>query len=153
LEEDADQANLPPTRPVSKPEEGELPASERAEAEVIVEHQNRLYRLAELNPRGAIIEAWVLVESALRQAAKEAQLDITAHTSTNRVLNLLRQREVVSPQVLKLLDQLRVLRNYAAHERDLKTSTEEVINYIDVSLRVSNALRQPFFQDGEADNR
>ena len=143
LEQDADEAQLPPAiSPSPSPSESiDMPPSERVEAEVLAEYENRLYRLAETNPRGAAIEAWLLVETAFRQTAQQAQLDVNSRTPPGRVLSLLRQHEVVEPRILKLIDELKRLRNYAAHERDFSISTSEILDYIDVSLRVSNALR------------
>lgn len=132
LEEEAEDAGLVP--PIT-PEAG-------SEAE-------ELRRLAKVNPRGAVVQAWLFVEDSLRNLA--ATVDLPAErVPVGRLLTQLSQREVVEPELVSVIKELKHVRNLAAHDRTYQVREEVFLpSYIDITLRVLQrleAIRSGFSQ-------
>lgn len=109
-----------------------------AEAESVRLEETRFLELAQLSPRAAVTEAWRDVEQASRQAAKRIGLVLTArefalpkHAQAKMV-----QAGLINDQTGKLLDQLRVLRNQAAHAPEFAVSTEAAVEYSELAKRL-----------------
>lgn len=102
----------------------------------------RLDALATLSPRSAILEAWIPVERetvglALR---KGLEIDPTNYRSPREVIAALKSKKIVSGDEVALFNQLRELRNYAAHATEFQTSPDAVKQFIDLSARLAAAL-------------
>lgn len=121
-------------------DEAELPSVGRMEEELQPERASSLYRLAETSPRAAIIEAWLLVEDALREVAMRLGLDVPSRAPAIQVLGMLERRRLAPQKLLSISDELRYLRNIAVHESDFDIGTDKVINYINLSLRTAGAF-------------
>jgi hypothetical protein len=121
-------------------EEAELPSGERMEQDTAPGLASRLYRLAEINPRAAVIEAWLLVEEELRAAAMQLGLHTSPQASSIQILRALSKEQLISKSLLSITDELRHLRNIAVHEPEFVIEMNEVIDYIRLSLRVVEAL-------------
>lgn len=129
LERRADDAAIPPVDQALRDE---------------VEPQiGRLYNLAEINGRSAILEAWLLVESSISQAALNLGIDAPKIPSRS-FYSLLKKLQIEAPlsqELFSIVNELRYLRNKAVHELDFSLGLSETLEYIDLSIRVSNALR------------
>lgn len=99
-----------------------------------------LRRLATVNPRGAVLEAWLLVEDTLRSLAQTIDLPAEHVPSAGIVARLL-DREVIAPQLASVIKELRHIRNLAVHDRAFGVREEVfILQYIDVTLRVLDSL-------------
>jgi hypothetical protein len=79
--------------------------------------KNRLYALAEISPRSAILEAWLAVETAAAETlqAKEPSLGPKVRMAAPlRIGDLLTRREILNNQQLEIFHRLRELGRVAA---------------------------------------
>lgn len=116
-----------------------LPESKHTEADKF-----RSRELAELSPRGAIIEAWLKVEAALKEYAKRhgAQInDNKPFTIRDLHFHSLDYNNV-GKGVLNMLERLRRLRNDAVHLTDSEIETESAIEYIELANRVVQRIEE-----------
>lgn len=98
-----------------------------------------LRRIADVSPRAAIMEAWVLVEEA---AGKSGFVQGAAIPRVNPHLFV---EELVSREKLpkgsdSLVDQMRKLRNQAAHLPDFSLNQDEADRYLQLASRMSELI-------------
>lgn len=102
-----------------------------------------LFRLAEVSPRAAVLEAWRGVELAALDAARRIAGDeFRNSTFTYDALRKLERSEQMAPSILGLLRELRTLRNQAAHSPDFAISKEAAFEYGKSSQVVAEYLRR-----------
>ena len=94
--------------------------------------EQMLRELARVNPKSAILEAWLGVELAVRRAALQRiggspPPDVT---SPLRAMRELVQHEVVTGFDAALFQDLRGLRNQAAHIQEFNPSYESAVEYV-----------------------
>jgi len=94
-----------------------------------------LRELARVNPRSAILEAWLGVESAVRRAALQRiggspPPDVSSPLRTMRELVL---SDIVTNQDAALFHDLRGLRNQAAHLQDFNPSYQSALEYVNMA--------------------
>ncbi len=99
----------------------------------------QLRRVADVSPRAAIMEAWVLVEEAAGKSG------FVQGASIPRVNPHLFVEELVRLGKLpvgsdKLLDQMRRLRNQAAHLSDFSFNQDEADRYLQLAARMSELI-------------
>jgi len=110
---------------------GALPPTE---AKALEGKSPRLFQLAEISPRAAILEAWQGIEFAARRTVlQRAGSPIPDVTSPMRVLKELTQLQLLSPEDIALFHDLRGLRNQATHAPDFNPSYEAVSNYLQLA--------------------
>lgn len=108
-----------------------LPVSE---PKVLEGKARRLFQLAEISPRAAVLEAWQGVEFAARRAVlQHAGSPIPDVSSPLRILRELTQLELVSSEDIALFQDLRGLRNQATHSPDFNPSYEAVASYLQLA--------------------
>jgi DNA repair exonuclease SbcCD ATPase subunit len=126
---------------------------QQEEAEEVVaqrrrEYQERrrlgmLYLLANTNPSSAVLEAWRDVEVEAMKLAERTDIFPTSRRRTAlNVFKALHNSGVIDSDVAAIADQLRQLRNKAAHHPEPDISTEDAWEYIDVAERVGEYLRR-----------
>lgn len=98
-----------------------------------------LRRIADVSPRAAIMEAWVLVEDA---AGKSGFVQGAAIPRVNPHLFVeeLVRREKLPKGSDSLLDQMRKLRNQAAHLPDFSLNQDEADRYLQLAARMSELI-------------
>ena len=96
--------------------------------------------LAEYSPRLAIIEAWLSVETALTKAARKLSISAKTFTQLRYVLERLIEYELLEVNVLHLFNDLRTMRNKAAHNHELDISVNESMRFADLSLNLTRAI-------------
>ncbi|HAS6506061.1 hypothetical protein O4N82_10815 [Vibrio parahaemolyticus] len=101
--------------------------------------KEQLYRLAEISPRAAIVEAWTLIETA---AVKS---DLTTgvafkRTTPKLILEHLASTGNFSPKSIEVINSLRQLRNKASHLPDFAISQEEAERYLDLAIKSAHAI-------------
>jgi len=99
-------------------------------------------KLAELSPRGAILEAWLEVEGALYQMALRYGMPADESRSIN--LQLLRLKlsdhNPVGKGTYEMLEKLRRLRNEAVHLHEKDIDPSSAMEYSDLANRVVKVL-------------
>lgn len=101
---------------------------------------DQLRRIAEVSPRAAIMEAWVLIETAATVGG------FTSGTVMPRVNPRLLTEQLVRVGKIPdesrvLMDKLRQLRNQAAHLPDFALSQDEAERYLELAVKISEIIR------------
>ena len=79
--------------------------------------QDGVEQLAQVNPRSAIMEAWRQTEATLVRAIQSHDSSLSERDlrSTREVLRILGEHGMATPEEAAMLNQMRFLRNQAAH--------------------------------------
>lgn len=104
---------------------------------------SQLYLLAELSPRSAILESWLLLESvATNLAVKETnkQPGSLLAVLPRCIGGYLARKGLISKKDLEFFDRLKELRNKAAHLSDMKISFQDASDYIDMARTLASKL-------------
>lgn len=107
--------------------------------------RNRLYALAELSPRSAILEAWLQVETAAAEALQAKDPDLTSKVrmlAPLRLGEMLNRREIINRAQREIFDSLRELRNKAVHIGEATFHPSEVTEYIDLASSLASQIRR-----------
>lgn len=116
-------------------------AWERATARAVVTQYEQFRRIAEVSPRAAILEAWLDVEAAVYAAAEKAKLEIKSPGNVYLLARNLVSIGKVPEEVMPFFEQLRRLRNNAAHLPDFVLDEGEATKYLELSLGLANEFR------------
>lgn len=101
----------------------------------------RLGAIAELSPRAAILEAWLLVEAAAADLIrKQNPTSLTANPGPMRIREGLRRAEVLTPPQEAAFEHLRRLRNDAVHAPDAEFTSAAVASYIESAVAMAGYL-------------
>jgi hypothetical protein len=115
----------------------------RLEPTVVETPSDRLYKLAQVSPRAAILEAWQGIEFTARRAIlQHAGSPIPDVSSPLRVAKELARLKLLSPEDLALFHDLRGLRNQATHAPDFSPSFDAVSRYLQLSAGLERRLSQ-----------
>jgi hypothetical protein len=106
---------------------------------IIVEGE-KFSRLAELSPPAAIVHVWIEVEEALKDVAERHDLSLPERAPTVAIMNLLLRHELLDKETLAILNNLRALRNTAAHARASELNPSQAMEYERVARRLIAAL-------------
>jgi hypothetical protein len=95
-------------------------------------------RLAELSPRGAVLESWLEVESALTRLAERYGIPSSElHLSNLEILRLqLSDYQPIGRGAFELLERLRKLRNEAVHLQEEEIDLTTAIEYSHLANRL-----------------
>jgi hypothetical protein len=101
-----------------------------------------LVKLADMSPRAAIIEAWRQIEEELIAAAQRKGLDLPSRPAILPVyvLRLMHEKGFVDSDKVAIINELRSLRNSAAHAPDFALSKESALEYAEVAARLVEYL-------------
>jgi len=99
----------------------------------------QLRRIADVSPRAAIMEAWVLVEDAAGKSGFVQGATIPRVNPHLFVEELVRLRKLPMGSD-SLLDQMRRLRNQAAHLPDFSLNQDEADRYLQLAARMSELI-------------
>ena len=104
--------------------------------------------LADTHPSSAVLQAWREVEQEVMKLAERADIFPASRQRTSfNVFRALHSRDVIDPDVAAVADQLRRLRNEAAHGRNQDISSEDAKEYIDIAERIAEYLRRLYTSD------
>ena len=129
------------------------PAQEEDVEYLISPSKQKLYLLAELSPRSAILESWLLVEMAAAEIIQNRGL-----VSKQRMMGplkigqYLRKAQVLSHDQVDMYNELRHLRNQAVHVADTSFNLDEVKEYIDLALSMAYQLKKKINNWGQIKN-
>jgi Domain of unknown function (DUF4145) len=116
------------------------PPTDRQLQPAPVNRNEQLVRLAEISPRASIMEAWHEVEKYAYEAATRHGLSFR-HVPTTRDINELVKKGVLPKDILNIYDNLRQLRNNAAHAPEFAVEQAEAEKFIQLASKVADALR------------
>ena len=107
--------------------------------------RDRLYALAEISPRSAILEAWLQVETAAVGALQSSDPAVVGKVSGMAPLRLgeqLNRRQIINGAQLEIFHRLRELRNKAVHVGDSVFQPEEVAEYIALASSLASQIKR-----------
>lgn len=90
---------------------------------------DRLISLAENSPRGAILDAWIELENKMKESVKIENKD-TREYSTIHLIRHLEKNSETPKDIIKMLYQIRELRNQAVHASEFELSIKDAERYI-----------------------
>ena len=101
--------------------------------------KEQLFRISEVSPRAAVVEAWTLIETA---AIKNGLTSGTAIQRTNpkMIVEYLINSGKFSPESINLIEQLRRIRNQASHMPDFAIRQNEAERYLDLAVQSAGVI-------------
>ncbi|MGP6445689.1 DUF4145 domain-containing protein [Rahnella aceris] len=116
--------------------------NEREEAE-FSKRLSLLQRIAEVSPRAAILESWLLIEEA---AGKSGFIQGGTVPRINSLLFIdwLVKEGRIAPSTVNLIKKMRLLRNEAAHTLgDFELTKDEAERYLKLAVQISLLIIEP----------
>lgn len=110
--------------------------------EGLTPERQMLLQLVQVNPRSAVLEAWRGIENAAVRVIQSKAFfvpDREAH-SPLAVIRTLNKENVVSSEEVSLYQELRSLRNQAAHAQDFAPTTDAALSYIELASGLRRVL-------------
>lgn len=109
------------------------------EIESNISQKEQLFRISEVAPQAAIVEAWTLIEIA---AVKKG---LTSGSTIQRInpkmiVDYLYQSGKFSRESLDLIEQLRRIRNLASHMPDFAITQSEAERYLELAARAVSVI-------------
>lgn len=101
--------------------------------------KEQLFRISEISPRAAVVEAWTLIETA---AIKNGLTYGTTIQRTNpkMIVEYLINSGKFSTESINLIEQLRKIRNQASHLPDFAISQNEAERYLDLAVQSAGVI-------------
>lgn len=106
-----------------------------------IDDRSRLMTIAEVSPRAAILESWLLIEVAAVELLTKLGMDINTPDRRNNMMLELKSRNMLSSKQLYILNTLRYLRNKAAHIQDDYFTYDATKSYVDSALSIASYLK------------
>ena len=118
---------------------------EPVEQQIAAANEPRFKQLVEMaatSPTGAIIEAWKNVMDSIISLIQRSMIAPSTSTTTNAVslINLLKKYSLLPPQEMAVLQDLRVLRNKAAHSNDGDISVDQARQYVMLADKLTDVM-------------
>jgi hypothetical protein len=109
--------------------------------------QERIGRLAEDSPRGAILDSWLSVEEAMGEyAIRHGIENQNPHGSTYQRIQHIQFHNLdvttLGHGVIEMLDKLRRIRNDAVHRTDADITSATAKDYAALAIRVKSKLEE-----------
>jgi hypothetical protein len=94
-------------------------------------------------PRAAIMNAWLEVENALSSLA-QTRLGLPPGLARSPLpaIRAIQKAQLIEQHYLTLYNELRVLRNQAAHELDFNPSMDSVLSYVRLAKELTEVLEK-----------
>lgn len=100
----------------------------------------RLVKISELSPRASITAAWFELENAIITIARNNRIEIKQPSNITSIINELKENKYIGESSLYILNDLRRLRNEAAHAPDFALTQRESKKYIMSILKLAALL-------------
>ena len=125
---------------VAKEASGKLPETIAEPTEKI----QKTMELARLSPRGAVLEAWIDVESALKTAARRhALIDDTISPFNDRhVIFQLEMDTRIGKGAVEMFEKLRQLRNDAVHLKENSIDSNSAVEFVNIANRLVRSFEE-----------
>lgn len=112
-----------------------------AEAPPHSEQDSKFERALELSPRLAVLDAWIEVEEAISELASRRGYTTPRSRSGTFAMRQLTREGAIDSRTSQLLDELRRLRNIAAHSSsETEITISDARRFKEISLIVASAL-------------
>jgi uncharacterized protein YutE (UPF0331/DUF86 family) len=107
-----------------------------------IEHK-KLLDIAQVSPRAALLEAWMILENEAFQAMKQKdpKLTTTILKTPMQVGINLEKLGLINCSQKEIFDKLRNLRNAAAHAMDFAFDAKAAVKYVEMALNLTNHIR------------
>ena len=107
-------------------------------------------KLAQVNPRSAILEAWRQTEMAAIRTLRKKQPELNDQQvrSTRDVLRLLGESGLSNQEEVALLNQMRFLRNQAGHVDSFQPTYEAAMNFVQLAATLVGRMSQSGTSEG-----
>lgn len=128
IQQRAEEAGLPPPQPA--------PPIPEAPPPVPAPGVNQLALLAAISPRAAVIDAWRRVEQAATELFVRTGQSIPRLSAMRQAL----EAAGLPAETVSLFDDLRALRNQAAHHSDFAIESTQALEYALLAQRVEAAI-------------
>lgn len=101
--------------------------------------KEQLFRIAEVSPRAAVVEAWTLIETAAIKKGLTSGATIP-RTNPKMIVDYLNNSGKFSPESLSLIEQLRRIRNQASHLPDFAITQNEAERYLELAAQSASVI-------------
>ena len=102
----------------------------------------RLLEITKISPRAAITEAWRTIELYTMQAANAQGITVGGAIAGKKTIRKLIDKGKLEEGVIHLYENLRSMRNKAAHAQEFEIDSAEAARYVDIALSITNLLRK-----------
>lgn len=110
------------------------------------QNQERIQRLAEDSPRGAILDSWLTIEDAMQNYSDRYEIKNTSQFGPYEMIRNIRMHNLelnnLGEGVFEMLSKLRILRNDAIHRTDAEITPEVAKDYANLAERVRVILEE-----------
>ena len=114
----------------------------------VIAVNDKLIKLAQIDTRSAILEACRNLEESLKEAVlHKCGSPIPNLTSSYNVVKEAENMKLLSPKEFMIVNDLRGLRNQAAHIRKFNPSQESAYKYIELSKSIESSARKVALRD------
>jgi len=103
--------------------------------------ETRLFTLARTEPSAAVTMAWLEVEASVHEAAQRLGLPTSQPRQKRQVLRTLASKGIINEAAMDLYEQLRNLRNEAAHALGFEIDPIEAEQYVELALSLARILK------------
>ncbi|MBC8527259.1 MAG: hypothetical protein H8D22_10505 [Candidatus Cloacimonetes bacterium] len=103
----------------------------------------QLLRIADESPRAALLEAWIEVESSLSEAAEKFNIYNSRRVPPRKVVIELINTGKYAKTILPLFEDLRGLRNEAAHAPQFVPSKRQTRRYLQMAIEMALTFQNP----------
>jgi uncharacterized protein DUF4145 len=97
----------------------------------------RSAQVAARDPRAAMLEAWLEVEEALSALSETAH---SPHKSPTSQIRWLRSKELIPPNIVGLLDDIRNVRNQVVHDHTFVPTVKQATEYQEIAETCAHEL-------------
>ena len=118
----------------------EKPLSETPEEEK--NEYVQLLRIAEVSPRASITESWRKIESVADQIASGMGMERRSPGNSKKAISSLVLKKQINPSLLEDYNNLRKLRNQAAHAEEFDISQTEAERYAALAIEITAFLKR-----------
>jgi hypothetical protein len=114
----------------------------KAENKEELNARDQLYRIAQISPRAAIVEAWRHLEEKINDLGPKFGLEARGYASERKILENLKAENKIDKDFFLIYATLRELRNRAAHKPEFALSQESAESYIDTTIKLIEGLER-----------
>ncbi len=99
--------------------------------------------MATENPRGAVLDAWLrLEEQIISLAMRKGLTNATARRYPRGSIDALMRSDLITSSDRSIVENMRELRNLAAHDPDFSPNPDSVVSYLQLSSDLGVRLEQ-----------
>jgi hypothetical protein len=121
-----------------------LPAPVQPPDTSSIEEADIYAKLASISPRAAVLEARTSVDHAIRQKARDAGLEFADKLTSSALVRELSKRSLLDKGTIKLIDDLRVIGNAAAHDPYIDLKSDGAIRFGKLARQVAENMGRLF---------